>query len=75
MIAAMKPIRAIFENGVFRPIDRVDLPDRCEVRLEAQPITNGQPPEEAVRKVYAALSLRCRSGEGDVAARHDEHQP
>jgi len=30
----MKTIHAIFENGVFRPIEPVSLPDQCEVRLE-----------------------------------------
>jgi predicted DNA-binding antitoxin AbrB/MazE fold protein len=29
-------IHAIYENGVFRPIDAVELPDRCEVDLMVQ---------------------------------------
>jgi predicted DNA-binding antitoxin AbrB/MazE fold protein len=29
-------IHAIYENGIFRPIDPVALPDRCEVDLTIQ---------------------------------------
>ena len=29
-----KTIHAIFENGVFRPIESVDLPERSEVEFE-----------------------------------------
>ena len=27
-------IRAVFENGLFRPTEPVDLPDACEVQIE-----------------------------------------
>jgi predicted DNA-binding antitoxin AbrB/MazE fold protein len=36
-------VRAIFENGVFRPTGPVNLPDRCEVELELRPVA---PPAE-----------------------------
>lgn len=29
-----KTIHAVFENGVFRPIERVDLPEKSEVEFE-----------------------------------------
>jgi len=29
-----KTIRAVFENGLFRPTEPVDLPDACEVQIE-----------------------------------------
>lgn len=29
-----KSIRAVFENGVFRPIETVDLPEKSEVEFE-----------------------------------------
>lgn len=32
----MKTVSAIFENGVFRPTQPVDLPERCRVDLEYQ---------------------------------------
>ena len=33
----MRVIRAIFENGVLRPLEPLDLPDRSEVELTVQP--------------------------------------
>ncbi|HEV3416445.1 MAG TPA: antitoxin family protein [Pirellulales bacterium] len=65
---------AIFENGVFRPVEKVDLPDRCEVEVEVRTVaTHSDVP--SLEEVYEILSRRFDSGETDVAARHDEHQP
>jgi predicted DNA-binding antitoxin AbrB/MazE fold protein len=33
-----RTIHAIYENGVFRPTERVDLPDRCEVEVEVRQV-------------------------------------
>lgn len=38
----MSIIHAIFEDGVFRPIERVDLPERCRVEFEPRVVGNGQ---------------------------------
>jgi predicted DNA-binding antitoxin AbrB/MazE fold protein len=67
-------IHAIYENGVFRPTDKVELPDRCEVEVEIRQV------KEAARKpslddVYAILGRSSASGEHDLAERHNEHQP
>lgn len=65
---------AMYENGIFRPMESVDLPERCEVEVKIQ----GVKPEPAIPSlddVYAILGKRHSSGEHDVAARHDEHQP
>jgi predicted DNA-binding antitoxin AbrB/MazE fold protein len=67
-------IHAIYENGVFRPIQPVDLPDRCEVEVEVRTIKMEQQ-QPSLDDVYAILGRRHGSGEHDVAARHDEHQP
>ena len=67
-------LHAIYENGVFRPIEPVDLPDRCEVQVEVRAVTN-EPQHPSLDDVYAILNERFDSGEHDVAARHDEHQP
>jgi predicted DNA-binding antitoxin AbrB/MazE fold protein len=78
-------IHAIYENGVFRPTDQVHLPERSEVILKAELVSNGEnsnersiPAEiddEGLQEIYEVLSRRFRSGETDVAARHNEHQP
>ncbi len=45
-------IHAVFENGVFRPTQPVDLPDHAEVELELRPI-NSVPP--AHRRVWREI--------------------
>ena len=67
-------IHAIYENGVFRPVEPVDLPERCEVEVEVRQVKE-EPPKPTLDDVYAILSKRFNSGESDVAARHNEHQP
>ena len=65
---------AIYENGVFRPMQPVDLPDRCEVEVEIRTVKAEQQ-IPSLDDVYAILGRRYSSGEHDVAARHNEHQP
>lgn len=31
-------IHAVYENGVFRPTETVNLPDRCEVEVEIRQV-------------------------------------
>ncbi len=69
-----KTIHAIFKNGVFRPTETVDLPDRCEVEVEVRQMKD-DPSQPSLDEVYAILSKRFNSGEHDLAARHNEHQP
>jgi predicted DNA-binding antitoxin AbrB/MazE fold protein len=69
-----KTIHAVYENGVFRPTETVDLPDRCEVEVEVRQVKE-QAKMPSLDEVYAILSKRFDSGEHDVAARHNEHQP
>jgi predicted DNA-binding antitoxin AbrB/MazE fold protein len=50
-------IHAIYENGIFRPMQPVDLPDQCEVEVEVRAIAAEQRfPEEGM----SALSDRDR---------------
>lgn len=79
----LKIIHAIYENGVFRPLEPVDLPDRTAVEFEprvrsssAQEDQPSAPPmSEGLAKIYAILGERYDSGQTDTAARHNEHQP
>lgn len=70
----MNTIHAVYENGVFRPTGQVELPEKCEVEFEPR-IVGSAPPPASLEDVYALLSKRFASGEHDVAARHNEHQP
>ena len=71
----MKTIHAVYEQGVFKPTDRVELPEHCEVEFEPRPVSSNAANGAALADVYAVLGERYESGEPDVAARHDEHQP
>ena len=66
--------QAVYENGVFRPNRPVNLPDHCQVAVEIHPIQVA-PEKPEFDDIYALLSARFDSGELDVAARHNEHQP
>jgi predicted DNA-binding antitoxin AbrB/MazE fold protein len=72
--SVIKTIHAVYERGVFRPQERVDLPERCEVEFEPRPVCPS-PSRGALDQLYAILSERFESGNREVAARHDEHQP
>ena len=69
-----KTFSAIFENGVFRPVEPVDFPEHCQVQVEVRSVRPSND-DASLDDVYAVLSKRFNSGEHDVAARHNEHQP
>jgi predicted DNA-binding antitoxin AbrB/MazE fold protein len=71
-------VHAIFENGVFRPVEPVALPESTPVELEVRvPEVLGPPPPmtPGLAQVYAILGERYSSGHADTAERHNEHQP
>jgi predicted DNA-binding antitoxin AbrB/MazE fold protein len=70
----MSVIHAIYENGVLRPKEPIDLPEASEVEVEVRSVGT-MAMEEDLDAIYAILEARFDSGEPDVAARHDEHQP
>jgi predicted DNA-binding antitoxin AbrB/MazE fold protein len=72
--AAMKAIRAVYEDRVFRPLEAAELPEHCHVEFEPR-IIDAEPLVSSLDDLYAILSERGDSGESDVAARHNEHQP
>ena len=49
-------IHAIYENGVFRPVQPVDLPERCEVEVDIRAVNRESPDGN----LDAANSVRCR---------------
>jgi predicted DNA-binding antitoxin AbrB/MazE fold protein len=73
-VQSMSFIHAIYENGVFRPVGRVDLPESCEVEFEPR-LVRPEAAQRGLDELYAVLAERFPSDEPDVAARHDEHQP
>lgn len=65
-------VRAIYENGVFRPTEPVDLPEKAEVEVL---LPNTQPADPRLDAIYRIMGESYASGETDVAERHNEHQP
>jgi predicted DNA-binding antitoxin AbrB/MazE fold protein len=71
----MPTIRAVFENGVIRPEEPIDLPEASELEVEFRVVDRRAASDDGLDGLYEILSRRHRSGEHDVAARHDDHQP
>ena len=55
-------VHAIYENGVFRPVEPVELPDNTPVELELRIRREEEPAQtpmsEGLAKVYAILGER-----------------
>jgi predicted DNA-binding antitoxin AbrB/MazE fold protein len=74
-------IRAVFENGVFRPMGPVKLAEGAIVDLQVSQgtvdVRSLVPPgtDEDLIQVYEILGRRFDSGYHDAAERHNEHQP
>lgn len=66
-------MRAIYENGVFRPIDPVTLPERTTVEVMVPEVPTQE--RASQDEIFAILRTSYPSGESDLAERHDEHQP
>lgn len=67
----METIEAIYEHGIFRPVEPVQLAENSRVHLQIVDEQLGCASDE----LYASLSKRFNSGYSDTAARHNEHQP
>lgn len=67
-------IRAIYEKGVFRPMEKVQFPESCEVEIEVRQVREAAK-VPTLDDVYEILGRRHASGEHDLAERHNEHQP
>jgi len=68
-------VHAVYENGVFRPTVPVELPEHCKVEFEPRLVNDTGDRQQGLDEVYGVLAERYTSGESDVSARHDEHQP
>jgi predicted DNA-binding antitoxin AbrB/MazE fold protein len=66
-------IDAIYENGVFRPVEPVDLPDKLEVRLSFQPKSSGGHPALKRLLEIAERYPRNPNSPTDRAAQHDHY--
>ena len=69
----MQTIRAIYDNGVFRPLGPVNLPEGALVEFEVAMVR--EPGAGSMDEIYRILDKRYDTGDRDAAARIDEHQP
>ncbi len=67
-------VKAIYENGVFRPTEPVNLPEQTCVDVIV-PTESDPEDRKNQEEIYALLRQSHPSGETDVAERHNEHQP
>ena len=70
----MSTVTATYENGVFRPLGKVDLPEHSCVEIPL-PVIPDAPSDAALDAVYGAMDFHFRSGRGDLAERHNGLQP
>jgi predicted DNA-binding antitoxin AbrB/MazE fold protein len=72
-------IHAIFEHGVFRPMEKVDLPEGQEVEVQVKLVETPKAIQASLdpglAEIYSILGERYNSGHVDTAKRHNEHQP
>jgi predicted DNA-binding antitoxin AbrB/MazE fold protein len=64
-------VRAIYENGVFRPTEPVNLPEKAEVQVVLPETAD----EQSLDRIYKIMGESYASGHTDTAERHNEHQP
>jgi len=70
----MTTVEAIYENGVFRPLNKVDLPDQTHVQLAVSRWPT-MDPNHPQAELWEVLSRRFPDNDATLAERHDEHQP
>lgn len=71
-----KTIHGKARGKIIELDEDLGVPDGQEVEVQVTVVPPAAPPmSEGLAKVYAVLGERFNSGEPDVAARHDEHQP
>lgn len=70
----MKTVAAIYENGVFRPLEKIELPEASQVSVLV-PDDSRPPMSPTLSAVYEVMAERYDSGHHDTAERHNEHQP
>jgi hypothetical protein len=69
----METIRGIIDHGTIRLVTPLPFPEGSEIEFEPRMVATASnaPPTE----LYRLLDQRFNSGQRDIAARHNEHQP
>ncbi|MFO1420481.1 MAG: antitoxin family protein [Candidatus Competibacteraceae bacterium] len=70
----MQTLHAVYENGIFRPIEPVNLPDACEVEIqvESRRTTQQRPTLARLAEIGRRFPTNPELPE-DLAAQHDHY--
>jgi hypothetical protein len=71
-------VHAVYENGVFRPTEPVELPENCPVALVIQKDTRTNPPQGSADPLTTLAALAGEHPDNpdlpaDLAAQHDHY--
>jgi predicted DNA-binding antitoxin AbrB/MazE fold protein len=67
-------IRAIYENGVFRPLDTPNLPEHQQVRLTVESIEPSTKGKIETDKADPLADVRVSTGISDLAEHFDDYR-
>ncbi|MEW6556038.1 MAG: antitoxin family protein [Elusimicrobiota bacterium] len=71
---AKTTVTAVYENGIFRPLEKVKLPEHKKIQLMIFPAEEEIP--QLVKSQKKALKKYCgiiKSGRTDVSRNHDKY--
>jgi len=67
-----KTIAAIYEDGIFKPLQKVALPEHKRMRLVVLPEEDGELLELQKKELSSIIGIGV-SGISDVSRRHDQY--
>ena len=71
MQAPAQTIEVIYENGVLKPVDPLEMPEGTRLQASLRRV----PSDEELDRIYQILSQRFDGGDPLASERHNEHQP
>nr|QNO51927.1 hypothetical protein DDBCGENH_00001 [Methanosarcinales archaeon ANME-1 ERB6]QNO51933.1 hypothetical protein CGPAMFBJ_00004 [Methanosarcinales archaeon ANME-1 ERB6] len=67
-----KTIVAVYEEGIFKPLQRIDLPEHKHVHLVVMPEEDARLLESQRKELSSIIGIG-KSGISDISRRHDQY--
>ena len=67
-----KTIVAVYEGGIFKPLQRIDLPEHKHVHLVVMPEEDARLLESQRKELSSIIGIG-KSGISDISRRHDKY--
>ena len=67
-----KTIVAVYEEGIFKPLQRIDLPEHKHVHLVVMPEEDARLLESQRKELSSIIGIG-KSGISDISRRHDKY--